>query len=53
MRSPSLALFLGSGSDFDIMPVEVPSGVRHTPLSRDDLMSGARQRAEALVQHRS
>ena len=41
--------FLGSGSDFDIMPVEVPSGVRHTPLSRDDLMSGARQRAEALV----
>ena len=41
--------FLGSGSDFDIMPVEVPSGVRHTPLSRDDLMSGARQRAEALA----
>jgi inosine/xanthosine triphosphatase len=36
--------------DFEILGIEVPSGVRHTPLSREDLMTGARQRAEALVQ---
>jgi inosine/xanthosine triphosphatase len=36
--------------DFEVVGVEVPSGVRHTPLSREDLMTGARQRAEALVQ---
>jgi inosine/xanthosine triphosphatase len=41
--------FLGSTTEFEIVPVEVPSGVRHTPLSREDLMAGARQRAEALV----
>ncbi len=35
---------------FDVVGIEVPSGVRHTPLSREDLMAGARQRAEALVQ---
>ena len=35
---------------FEIVGVEVPSGVRHTPLSREDLMAGARQRAEALIQ---
>jgi non-canonical (house-cleaning) NTP pyrophosphatase len=35
---------------FEIVGVEVPSGVRHTPLSREDLMTGARQRAEALLQ---
>jgi inosine/xanthosine triphosphatase len=40
---------LGPGAEFEIVPVEVPSGVRHTPLSREDLMAGARQRAEALV----
>jgi non-canonical (house-cleaning) NTP pyrophosphatase len=36
--------------DFEVVGVAVPSGVRHTPLSREDLMTGARQRAEALVQ---
>src|SRR6202041_1340638 len=36
--------------DFEIVGIEVPSGVRHTPLSREDLMAGARHRAEALVQ---
>jgi inosine/xanthosine triphosphatase len=36
--------------DFEVVGIEVPSGVRHTPLSREDLMTGARQRAEALVQ---
>jgi len=40
--------YLGAGSEFDLVPLEVPSGVRHTPLSREDLMVGARQRAEAL-----
>jgi non-canonical (house-cleaning) NTP pyrophosphatase len=35
---------------FEVVGVEVESGVRHTPLSREDLMAGARQRAEALVQ---
>lgn len=35
---------------FDIAGVEVPSGVRHTPLSREEIMAGARHRAEALVQ---
>jgi len=36
--------------DFEVVGVEVPSGVRHTPLCREDLMTGARQRAEALIQ---
>ena len=36
--------------EFDLAAVDVPSGVRHTPLSREDMMTGARQRAEALVQ---
>jgi non-canonical (house-cleaning) NTP pyrophosphatase len=40
---------LSDGGQFDIAAVAVPSGVRHTPLSREDLMTGARQRAEALV----
>jgi non-canonical (house-cleaning) NTP pyrophosphatase len=33
---------------FEVTGLEVPSGVGHTPLSRDDLMEGARNRAEAL-----
>jgi inosine/xanthosine triphosphatase len=41
---------LHENAQFDIAAVEVPSGVRHTPLSREDLMAGARHRAEALVQ---
>lgn len=40
---------LESGAQFEIVGVEVPSGVRHTPLSREDIMAGARQRAEALA----
>ncbi len=34
---------------YDVVGVEVASGVGHTPLSRADLMAGARGRAEALV----
>jgi inosine/xanthosine triphosphatase len=40
---------LDANAQFDIAAVEVPSGVRHTPLSREEIMTGARQRAEALL----
>jgi inosine/xanthosine triphosphatase len=36
------------GVQFEIAGIDVPSGVRHTPLSREAIMAGARQRAEAL-----
>jgi inosine/xanthosine triphosphatase len=38
-----------ANAQFEIVGVEVPSGVGHTPLSRDATMKGARQRAEALI----
>ena len=41
---------LGCGGEFEIVGVEVPSGVGHTPLSREETMAGARQRAQALVE---
>ena len=41
---------LDSDAQFDVVGVEVESGVAHTPLSREESMAGARQRAEALVQ---
>lgn len=41
---------LDPAAEFEIAGVEVPSGVRHTPLTREDIMRGARQRAEALLQ---
>lgn len=34
---------------FDVVGVDVPSGVGHTPLSRREMMTGARQRAESLA----
>jgi inosine/xanthosine triphosphatase len=37
-------------AQFEVVGVEVASGVSHTPASRDELMRGARQRAEALVE---
>jgi inosine/xanthosine triphosphatase len=37
------------GSPVEVCGVDVPSGVRHTPLTREHTMAGARQRAEALV----
>jgi inosine/xanthosine triphosphatase len=40
---------LSRGAQWHIAGVEIPSGVRHTPLSREDMMMGARCRAEALV----
>src|ERR1700674_3103911 len=45
LLSPSL----GNNAQFEIVGVEVPSGVSHTPLTREALMMGERQRAEALV----
>jgi non-canonical (house-cleaning) NTP pyrophosphatase len=35
---------------FKVIGVEVPSGVRHTPFSREEMITGARQRAESLMQ---
>jgi inosine/xanthosine triphosphatase len=46
----SFGSFLAPGAEFQVEGVEVPTGVRHTPLSREELMAGARQRAEALKQ---
>ena len=40
---------LGAGAIFEVERVAVPSGVRHTPLSREEIMLGARQRAETLL----
>lgn len=38
------------GSEFELVGLEVDSGVSHTPSSQEELMRGARQRAETLVQ---
>lgn len=40
---------LDPNAGFDVVSVEVESGVRHTPLSRSELMGGARHRADELV----
>jgi inosine/xanthosine triphosphatase len=40
---------LNSTAQFEVLGVDVPSGVSHTPVSREELMAGARFRAEALV----
>ena len=40
---------LDPDAQFDVVGVDVESGVGHTPLSRGELMAGARQRADALV----
>jgi inosine/xanthosine triphosphatase len=36
-------------AELQVIGVEVPSGVSHTPLSRAELMAGARGRSEALI----
>src|SRR5258708_25567491 len=41
---------LAHDAQFEVVGVEVESGVSHTPASRDELMRGAPQRAEALVE---
>ena len=40
---------LNEGARFEVVGVDVPSGVRHTPLTREEIMSGARQRVEELL----
>ena len=40
---------LDSNGQFEVVGVDVPSGVSHTPSSRAELMAGARFRAESLV----
>jgi inosine/xanthosine triphosphatase len=40
---------LAPDAQFEVLGVEVESGVSHTPASCDELMRGARQRAEALA----
>jgi inosine/xanthosine triphosphatase len=37
-----------AGLEIEIVGVETPSGVNHTPLSRSETMLGARQRVQAL-----
>jgi len=40
---------LDPNAQFDVVGVEVESGVGHTPTTRAELMAGARRRAETLV----
>jgi len=40
---------LAANATFEIVGIEAPSGVTHTPLSREETMLGARQRAESLL----
>jgi inosine/xanthosine triphosphatase len=44
----SIAPLLREGGELEVAGYEVESGVGHTPLSRQELMQGARQRAESL-----
>jgi len=44
----SMAQFFGEGAVLQVEGYEVESGVSHTPSSREELMQGARQRADAL-----
>jgi inosine/xanthosine triphosphatase len=44
----SIAPLLGVSANSEIIGHEIESGVNHTPLSRNELMQGARQRAEGL-----
>lgn len=41
---------LNDNAQFEIASVDVPSGVRHTPLSREEMMQGAQQRVQTLIQ---
>jgi inosine/xanthosine triphosphatase len=45
----SFRAFLAPESSCDVVGVEVPSGVSHTPSTRAEMMRGARLRAEALL----
>lgn len=45
----ALGTFLDPEARFSVVGIDVPSGVGHTPVSRSELMAGARGRCEALV----
>jgi len=45
-----LAPSFAPGTEFELVGVEVESGVSHTPASQEELMRGARQRSETLSQ---
>jgi inosine/xanthosine triphosphatase len=44
----AIAALMGDSAVMEVAGYEVESGVSHTPISREELMQGARQRAEAL-----
>jgi inosine/xanthosine triphosphatase len=46
----AFSMSLSHNGEFELVGIEVNSGVSHTPSSQEELMQGARQRAEALVQ---
>jgi inosine/xanthosine triphosphatase len=46
----AIAPRMAANAAFEIVGEAVPSGVRHTPLSREEIMKGARQRAESLME---
>jgi inosine/xanthosine triphosphatase len=45
----SIGSMIEPHAEFRVVAVDVPSGVRHTPLTRDETMAGARERARALA----
>ena len=45
----SIGNLLAPDAEIEIVGVEVESGVSHTPVSREELMRGAQQRAEAVA----
>jgi len=47
----AFASVLDPAAQFEVVGLEVESGVGHTPATCGELMRGARQRAEALVEH--
>jgi inosine/xanthosine triphosphatase len=47
----TIAAVLDPGAQLEVIGLEVESGVGHTPATCEELMRGAKQRAEALVQH--
>ncbi len=47
----TFASVLDPGAQFEVVGLEIESGVGHTPATCGELMRGARQRAEALVEH--
>jgi inosine/xanthosine triphosphatase len=47
----TFASMLDPGAQFEVVGLEVESGVGHTPTTCGELMCGARQRAEALVEY--